>query len=501
MLSMAVRNTRKLIRQKSGAENIRIGRFFTKKDTAALMAELFSLSVTDECRILDPGAGTGILTAALLEAICRQGSVARVYVTAYENAADFLPMLKNNLERLRKKAKREWNVRVVYEIIEENFLLSARSADTTIPYDYIIMNPPHDLFSKDAPELLPFREELTAANTEAAYAFALRCLPLLGPSGQMVTLLPTPCATAVTLTHFRERLFTELKLRHIHLFSGKYDGVRKNMILSMARMPETPHTVTLSISTDNGTREHTHTIPPLAYDFLVDPQDFSLTLVRGEEDLRVLETVRALPMSCADYHLRMRTGLTLESRYRDLLLDKPEKGAVPLIHPRCLSDGRVQFPLPDHHQYLRPSIPSLMQENRNMLLIKRVPAKSDKRRLTCSVYLAAQIPMYRYISTHNKLNYLDTAEGAPEMSSAFVCGLHAVLSSSLYDRYIRIVSKSGQINARELMNFPLPDSRSLEEIGKRLLTFRDYTPDACDAVVSHVLPAFAPYRKKKAAAT
>ena len=38
MLSLAVRNTQKLIRAKSKSDNVRLGRFFTKKETAALMA-------------------------------------------------------------------------------------------------------------------------------------------------------------------------------------------------------------------------------------------------------------------------------------------------------------------------------------------------------------------------------------------------------------------------------------------------------------------------------
>ena len=40
---MAVRNTGKLIREKSKSENIRLGRLFTKKDTARLMASMIEL--------------------------------------------------------------------------------------------------------------------------------------------------------------------------------------------------------------------------------------------------------------------------------------------------------------------------------------------------------------------------------------------------------------------------------------------------------------------------
>ena len=68
MLALAVRNTAKLVRAKSKSDNVRLGRFFTKRDTARLMANMLML---DEERgaytVLDPGAGTGILSAALVE--------------------------------------------------------------------------------------------------------------------------------------------------------------------------------------------------------------------------------------------------------------------------------------------------------------------------------------------------------------------------------------------------------------------------------------------------
>ena len=73
MLALAVRNTGKLIREKSKSDNVRLGRLFTKKDTAKLMAGMLRL---DESKtvytILDPGAGTGILTAAVIEEICKR---------------------------------------------------------------------------------------------------------------------------------------------------------------------------------------------------------------------------------------------------------------------------------------------------------------------------------------------------------------------------------------------------------------------------------------------
>ena len=58
MLNMTVRNTAKLIRAKSKSENVRLGRFFTKKETARLMANMLTLDESKTAyTVLDPGAG------------------------------------------------------------------------------------------------------------------------------------------------------------------------------------------------------------------------------------------------------------------------------------------------------------------------------------------------------------------------------------------------------------------------------------------------------------
>ena len=114
MLNLAVRNTNKLIREKSESENIRLGRLFTKKDTARLMTGMLSLDDKKTVyTILDPGAGTGILAAAAIEEICQKcPSAKQIFITCYENDPTYSPMLKNNLERIRKKCRHDFGVKL-----------------------------------------------------------------------------------------------------------------------------------------------------------------------------------------------------------------------------------------------------------------------------------------------------------------------------------------------------------------------------------------------------
>jgi adenine-specific DNA-methyltransferase len=86
MLNLACRNTAKLVRAKVESENVRLGRLFTKKDTARRMAAMFALNEeSNACTILDPGAGTGILSAALIERICKEAPRCKqIFLTCYE---------------------------------------------------------------------------------------------------------------------------------------------------------------------------------------------------------------------------------------------------------------------------------------------------------------------------------------------------------------------------------------------------------------------------------
>ena len=68
MLNLAVRNTSKLIREKSKSDNVRLGRLFTKKDNARLMAGMLRLDPTKTVyTILDPGANVGEMRKVIEE--------------------------------------------------------------------------------------------------------------------------------------------------------------------------------------------------------------------------------------------------------------------------------------------------------------------------------------------------------------------------------------------------------------------------------------------------
>ncbi len=497
MLNMTVRNTAKLIRAKSKSDNVRLGRLFTKKETARLMANMLPLDTAKTAyTVLDPGAGTGILSAAAVEEICKRcPECKKIFVTCYETNPDFIPVLQDNLDRVRKKAKHDYDVKVFVTIFEENYIVESQNHYTVTffdvvedKFDIIICNPPTEFIEKNTAEAKRVGG-VTQVKISEAYIFAKLAARHLEENGRLVIMLPTSVASASELSGFRREMEANLALDKIHLFIGKQKNdkravpLKKSIILSYGRC-EKPLTVTITTSTDWGTPKNTVMLPPLDYGFVVDAKDASLTLPKSAEDTKIVQYISGFPETLTSLGLKVSTGLVIDSRCEGLLFTEPIKSCVPLIRPTAIRAGQVRFPLPIKHQYIAPVNPTLIQKNKNMVLIKRVSAKSDERLVNSAIYMASQLPQYKYISTHNKVNFIDTKDKDSEMCARLVFGLFALLNSTIYDRYISIVSKSRQINAKELRDLPLPPRNIIENIGMRLMSLRQSSVQACDSIVN-----------------
>jgi len=498
MLNLAVRNTGKLIREKSKSENVRLGRLFTKKDTARLMAGMLNIDESKTAfTVLDPGAGTGILSAAAVEEICKRAPLCKqIFLTCYETCGDFIPMLEDNLERIRKKCRHDYNVKLYITVYRENYIVDAKNHYTVTffdtvedKYDIIIANPPTELIEKGSDEAVS-AGGVTQLKVNAAFLFARMASRHLEDGGQLVIVLPTTYATASQITALRREMSEQLSVNKIHLFVGKQKNLKravplkKNFVISHVK-GERPEEISITTSTDSG--KTVTELPKLAYDFVVDSASGMLTLPKSVEDTKIVKYISDFPETLTSLGLKMSTGLIIDSKCEGLLFTEPIKSTVPVIRAATIQNGTINFPQPIKRQYLAPVNTSIVQKNKNLIIIKRIPAKSDERFVNSAIYLASQLPAYRYISTHNKINFIDTKDKNSEMCARFAFGLFALLNSTIYDRYISIVSKSTQINSKEMRSLPLPPRNIIENIGMRLMAMRQTSVKACDQIVNPTL--------------
>ena len=500
MLSLAVRNSAKLVRAKSKSDNVRLSRFFTKKETAILMAAMPALDPEKAAyTILDPGAGTGILSAALVERICKSCPACKqIFLTCYETDPDFAAMLRDNLERIRKKARHDYDVRLYATVFEENYITESQNHYTVTlfdtvedKFDLVICNPPTAMVDKWTSEAIR-AGGVTQVKINAAYLFAKLAARHLEDGGKLVIMLPTTVASASALSAYRREMADLLSLERIHLFVGKQKNdkravpLKKSIILAYGK-GERPEKITVSTSTDWGKPAATTVLPPLDYDFIVDKADGSLTLPKSVGDTRIVQYISAFPETLESLGLKMSTGLVIDSRCDDMLRAAPERGCAPLIRPAAIKGGQIKFPTTVGKQYVSTENSAIVQKNKNLVIVKRVPAGSDERFVNAAVYLASQLPEFRQISTHNKINFIDTKDKDGEMSQRLAFGLFALLNSTIYDRYLSIISKSKQINAKEMRTLPLPPRGLIENIGVRIMAGRQTDVAFCDSVVNPML--------------
>ncbi len=85
------------------------------------MAGLYTIPENlSKVRILDAGAGSGILSCALLERLEQMDSIQMIELTCYENDDNILGLLKENLHTYQENSKKNIHI----EIITDNYITS-----------------------------------------------------------------------------------------------------------------------------------------------------------------------------------------------------------------------------------------------------------------------------------------------------------------------------------------------------------------------------------------
>ena len=125
------------------------GQFFTSANIARFMAKMFDANSFNKnhISILDPGAGTGILSAAFIERVLSICPDVKISLTCYEIDSNVLPILKNNLEYIKSKFLNQ----IYYQILEKDYIISQSNdfnnnlwaSENPRKYDFIISNPPY----------------------------------------------------------------------------------------------------------------------------------------------------------------------------------------------------------------------------------------------------------------------------------------------------------------------------------------------------------------------
>lgn len=179
-----------------------LGQYFTPAPIAALLAAMFD-APTGALRVLDPGAGVGSLTAALVDRASGEGWPVAFDLTAVEVDEDLLPALEETLRECEVAPLTNSATCIVTDFISwgcgklDGGLFAAESE----LFDLAILNPPYRKLSTSSAD----RRMLSAIGIEATNiyaAFVALALRMLAPGGQLVAITPRSFAMGPISSHF-----------------------------------------------------------------------------------------------------------------------------------------------------------------------------------------------------------------------------------------------------------------------------------------------------------
>jgi adenine-specific DNA-methyltransferase len=488
MIDYVLQQTTEYIESMPKSLRKKYGQFFTSRDTAIFMANLFTIPNQKVISILDPGAGSGILSVALLERLQNDPNIEKIKLVCYENDPNVLELLRSNLNWVQAQTTKE----VSYQVITDNYILSQMSdynlmldADSDPQkYDLIIGNPPYIKVAKDAPEAKAMPDVCYGA-PNLYFLFASMSMFNLKKSGEMVYIIPRSWTSGAYFKRFRQKFLTEGALKHIHLFASrdkvfeKECVLQETIIIKVQKTAIKPKQITITTTQSNADFS-AMTVFEAPYTTVVSGGEFYVYLVTNAEEVEILQTLNQWNDTLPSIGLRMKTGLTVDFRNRNALRDRVEEKAVPLFYSQHIQAGKVVFPVGKENEYIVTDQNSLLQPNTNYLFVKRFTAKEERRRLQCGVYLARKYPEYTEISTQNKINFISGLKG---LSECVVYGLYVLFNSTLYDCYYRILNGSTQVNSTEINSMPVPPMNVIESMGKKLIGTKDMSETACDSIL------------------
>lgn len=426
------------------------GQFFTTESVAHFMASKASFKA-DQISILDPGAGNGLLAASVVK-YCVENSLCRSFLITYvESDPDVLSTLKKTADLIQDYVQKNDGT-ICIEILSNNYILEENKKK----YDIVICNPPYKKIRKDSEEA-SFMKAYVHGQPNLYGLFMCKAINSLKNGGHYVFITPRSWTSGTYYEKVRTYLFENLNLTDIFLFEnrenvfGKENVLQETMITCGIKSTRQEQYINIYTSEETDTSLIQMEVPA---DLIKNVSDqHYLLLPTTEKDLEVVAKMNAIEDTFESLGYCFKTGPVVEFRNKNLLSRTKKRGLLPMYRSANIINGKFVFPAKvDKPQYVQCNVPSLLIENENTVLLRRLSAKEEKRRLQSCIY-------YRegdnaYISIENHVNYLTHTDGTP-LSAEEVEWIHDVLMSDDYDNYFRIINGSTQVNANEINKLPL----------------------------------------------
>lgn len=454
------------------------GQFFTPSAVARFMASLLR-TPGHSTVVLDPGAGTGILSAAVCERFLALRTPRKLHFQLYENDRSLVPVLGQALDRCRSTL-RDAGHDMTYEVMNQDFILSlarpaslfARPQSPRI-FDVAIMNPPYFKLSKGSAHARVMAGVVHGQPNIYALFMALAS-DLVRPGGQLVAITPRSFCNGPYFRAFRRWFFARMSLDMVHLYASRRDTFRESSVLQesvISAWTKGPQVPKVTVSTSHGQNVEGASVIDLPSALVLDDTagDMILRIPESPAAVRIVRIVESWPCRFKDLGLRVSTGPVVAFRATQFLrrsLDGPNTAPFYSVHN--VRPFETTWPVEKGRKptafAVRAESQVLLLPTRNYVLLRRFTAKEEHRRLVASPLLREHV-VRPFVALENHLNYVDHQRR--ELTKTEAAGLTALFNSALLDRYFRTISGSTQVNAAEIRAMPLPPLSTIARIGRK----------------------------------
>ncbi len=467
-----------------------LGQYMTPAPIARFMASLFSETASD-LRVLDPGAGVGALSAALADRLCAAAPRPRsVEFVCYEIDAMLSNYLCNTLGQVEAQC-RSVGIEAGVRFVEEDFILLDELnpqqglfnvvGQDEAGFTHAILNPPYRKINANSDHRTALRK--AGVETSNLYTgFMFLAARRLCSGGELVAIVPRSFCNGPYFKPFRERFFSMMSLRHIHLFERRDrafqddDVLQENIILHAVK-DAVPHDVTITTSSGMAfdidpvaggceAEDVTRRTLPYSSVILADDRERFVRIAANGIEQGIVDRMAHFVATLRDIGIDVSTGPVVDFRHRDDLRAEPHDGTAPLLYAAHFQGRTLSWPKvmrkPNAIRVSERSRKSLWTNRGNYVVTRRFTSKEERHRVVASVY-ASDLPG-EHVGFENHLNVFHAdREG---MDRGLARGLALYLNSSLVDRYFRQFNGHTQVNAADLRSLRYPDRSTLERLGR-----------------------------------
>ncbi len=461
-----------------------LGQFFTAPAIARFMANL-SVPLDSGALVTDPGAGAGILIAALAEHIAQQRFCNDWHVTAYEIDASLRPALALALGYTRHWLNQR-NISFNFEIKSSDFILANapllrptplfETSQEQVAPQLVIANPPYFKLSKSDPRVAVL-DEVVHGQPNIYALFMAASAKLLRPGGQLIFITPRSFCSGPYFRQFRKWFFHTVRLDRLHLFESRTQAferdriLQENIILATTKTSIPNDFVEISSSYDikdlwtvAAQRVHSKEVLDLT------SPEVMLSIPLATSDTTIREIFNRWPNRLHTLGLNVSTGPIVPFRTTALVNEGDENTTAPVLWIQHIGRMAITWPL---YRFAKPQriqigldTRALLLPNTNYILIRRFSSKEENSRITAAPYLKGTLSS-EFLGIENHVNYIHRSGGV--LSESETLGVAAFLNSRWADQYFRLSSGNTQVSATELRNLPLPSLEEIRRIGQQLL--------------------------------